>query len=71
MYCIGSGVVPDGSFILLARNETVRGAFPSTGVALISPVIVAIFAPSINAATLEIAFDTWVLDDGFLMASSR
>ena len=53
-----SGVVPEGSFILAARKETVNGAFHSRGFALMSHVMTDIFAPSINAATFEIAFET-------------
>jgi hypothetical protein len=65
------GVVHDGSWILFARKETVSGEFPSVGVAIISPVIHAIFAESMKRETFEIASQTALTDRGFRIAISR
>lgn len=55
---------------LTARKETFIGAFPSSGVADISPVIAVICAEFIKADTLERASQTLLIEVGFLIAIS-
>ena len=64
-------MAPDGSLIHEASKDTVTGAFHSPGVALICHWTDSILALEINDATLEIAFHTWLVDEGLLIANSR
>lgn len=65
------GTTQLGSFTLVARNVTVRGAFPSIGEASICQLICSICALETKVLIPEIRLATSLVDPGFFSASWR